>query len=156
MESKMDIKLMPEAELTQLLAQIATKDVDAQVRLYLKLRQGKGAIKKHLDAVENQYKLVMETIENHLLAKADKAKVTGFTVNGVATTYTAETRKVSIADDEAFFNFVLDKKDLSFFERRVAVTHLEEYLKENGGVNPPGLNVFRERVMRVRKAGEKA
>lgn len=151
----MDIRLMAEEELKALLQKIGTLTVDEQVKLYLKLRRGKGAIKKHMDAVEGQYKVAMETIENHLLQAADKAKVSGFTVAGVATTYTAETKKISIADDTAFFNHVLTLKDLDFFERRVSSTHVEEVMKLNGGVAPPGLNIFRERVMRVRKAGEK-
>lgn len=153
----MDIKLMPEEELQQLLAKIATLDVEKRVKLYLTLRGGKSAIKKHMDAVEAQYKLAMETIENHLLADADKAKVTGFKIEGVGTTYTAEEMKVSIADDNAFLPFVISQgvEGLGFFERRVSTTHLNEYMKLNGGAVPPGLNLFRERVMRVRKASEK-
>lgn len=154
----MDIKLMPEEELRAFLQKIGTLDVEAQVKLYLKLRAGKSAIKKHLDAVEGQYKLAMETIENHLLAQADKAKVTGFTVNGIGTTYTAEEQKISIADDNVFLPFVAAQgvDGLGFFERRVSSTHVKEYMKLHDGVPPPGLNIFRERVMRVRKAGEKA
>jgi hypothetical protein len=151
----MDIKLMPQEQLAALLKKVATLNVDEKIALYLKLRQGKSAITKHLDAVEAQYKEVMVAIENHLLAAADKLDVSGFTVKGVATTYTAETKKISIADDTAFFNHVLTTKDLDFFERRVSSLHVDEVMKLNGGVPPPGLNIFRERVMRVRKAGEK-
>lgn len=154
----MDIKLMPEEELTKLLAKVGTLSVEEKVKLYLKLRQGKSAIKKHLDAVEGQYKLVMETIENHLLAAADKQDVTGFQIKGVGTTYTAEEMKVSIADDNAFLPFVISQgvDGLGFFERRVSTNFLKEHMKLHNGAAPPGLNIFRERVMRIRKAGEKA
>lgn len=152
----MDINLMDEAELTALLAKTRTLTVPQQVKLYLKLRHGKSLIKKHLDAVETQYKLVMETLENHMLAAADKQNVTGFTIAGVGTTYTAETKKITIAADDTFRAFVLAQQDLDFFERRVSSTHVDEFMKTSGGVPPPGLNIFRERVMRVRKAGEKA
>lgn len=154
----MDIKIMPEEELKALLQKVGTVSVEEQVKLYLRLRQGKSAIKKHLDTVEGQYKLVMETIENHLLAAADKAKVSGFQLAGIGTTYTAEEQKISIADDNAFLPFVIAQgvDGLGFFERRVSVTHVKEHMKLNGGTPPPGLNIFRERVMRVRKAGEKA
>jgi hypothetical protein len=152
----MDIQLMPPEQVDALLLKVQGLNVEQRVKLYLKLRQGKSAIKRHLDAVEGQYKLVMETIENLLLADADKQTVSGFTIAGVATTYTAEEQKISIADDSAFFTYVLTSQDLNFFERRVSVTHVKEHMKLNGGVPPPGLNIFRERVMRVRKAGEKA
>ena len=35
----------------------------------------------------------------------------------------------SIADEKAFFDFVLEQGDLDFFERRIKVTHINEYAK---------------------------
>jgi hypothetical protein len=152
----MDIKLMAQEELDALLVKMKGMTVEQQVKMYLRLRTGKSAIKKHLDVVESQYKTAMETLENLMLQAADKLEVGGFTIPGVGTTYTAEEKKISIADDNAFFGYVLSQSDLDFFERRVSVTHVNEHMKLNGGVAPPGLNIFRERVMRVRKATEKA
>lgn len=152
----MNIELMKEEELTALLLMCKTLPVDKQMKLYLKLRNGKSAITRHLEAVSDQYKLVMETIENHMLAQAQAQNVTGFNVANVGTSYTAETKKITIADDNAFFKFVLDSGDLDFLERRVAVTRVDAYMKENPGTVVPGLNIFREKVMRVRKANEKA
>jgi hypothetical protein len=150
----MDIKLMDPEKFKQILAKIPSLTVEQKMSTYLKLRVAKSMCKKHMEAVDAEYKLMMETIENHMLADADKATVTGFTIAGVGTSYTAETKKISIADDAAFDLFVLEQKDLTFFERRVGVKRVDAYIKEYK-VNPPGLNIFRERVMRVRKAGEK-
>lgn len=150
----MDIQLMDPEKLKGYLAKIPALSVDQKMMLYLKLRTAKSALKKHADACDAEYKLMMETIENHMLADADKAKVTGFTVANIGTSYTAQTTKISIADDGAFHGFVLAQQDLSFFEQRVGSKRVEAYIKETK-VNPPGLNIFRERVMRIRKAGEK-
>lgn len=144
---------MDPEELKKFLAKIPSLPVDKKMALYLRLRKAKSVCKKHMDAVDAEYKLVMETIENHMLADADKAHVTGFTIAGVGTSYTAETKKISIADDTTFDLFVLEQKDLNFFERRVGSKRVDAYIKEHK-VPPPGLNIFRERVMRVRKAGE--
>ena len=149
----MDIKLMDPEELKLFLSKIPGLSVEKKMTLYLRLRKAKSVSKKHMEAVDAEYKLVMETIENHMLADADKATVTGFTIAGIGTSYTAETKKISIADDAAFDLFVLEQKDLNFFERRVGVKRVDAFIKENK-VPPPGLNIFRERVMRVRKAGE--
>lgn len=150
----MDIKLMGKEALDKFLASVPALTVEKKMQLYLRLRTAKSVMKKHADAVDAEYKLAMETIENHLLADADKATVTGFTVAGVGTSYTAETTKISIADDGAFHQFVLAQQDLSFFEQRVGTKRVAAYVKETK-LNPPGLNIFRERVMRIRKAGEK-
>ena len=149
----MDIKLMDPEQFKKILAKIPSLSVEQKMTTYLKLRKAKAILKKHAEAADAEYKLMMETIENHMLADADKATVTGFTIAGVGTSYTAETKKISIADDTAFDLFVLEQKDLNFFERRVGVKRVDAFIKENK-VPPPGLNIFRERVMRVRKAGE--
>lgn len=159
---------MTKEELDNFIATIPELSVDKMVKLFIKVRAAKAAANKAADAVEAEFKQIMEACENYMLKAADKAGVTGFTTP-FGTTYTGQTCKISIADDKAFFDFVLKSGDLDFFERRVSSTHVENYLKIKEAeaaqldtdearaavVPPPGLNIFRERVMRVRKAGEK-
>lgn len=141
-------------ELKKFLAMVPTLPTDKLVKLFIKTRAAKSAAKKVFDAQEAEFKTIMEACENHMLKRADADGVTGFTTP-FGTTYTAETAKISIADDAAFFEFVLAQGDLDFFERRVSSTHVTEYMTKNEGAAPPGLNIFREREMRVRKASDK-
>lgn len=145
---------METEELAKFLDTINDFELDKLVKLFVKTRTHKSAAKKVFDAQDSQYNQIMERCENVMLAKADAAGVEGFKTD-FGTTYIAETSKLSIADDMAFFGFVKELGDLDFFERRVSSTHVANYMKDNGGVLPPGLNQFRERVMRVRKAAEK-
>lgn len=151
----MEIDLMPVDELEAIKAKAAGMPVDKKMRLYLRLRDGKAAITKHLKAVEVQFDSLMTVLENQMLADADKAQVTGFKVQGVGTSYTAEVDKFSIADDAAFFKFVMQQADLGYLERRVSSTYVKEYMDQHGGQLPPGLNKFSERAMRIRKDGAK-
>jgi len=70
----------------------------------------------------------------------------------------AETKRISIADSTAFTAFLdalpADGDRYGFFAQRVASERIEDYIKIHGEA-PPGLNIFRENVMRVRKASEK-
>lgn len=141
-------------ELNKFLAVIPTLSIEKQVKLFIKTRTAKSAAKKVFDTQEAEFNAIQEACENSMLKKADADGVTGFTTP-FGTTYTAETTKISIADDAAFFGFVKESGDLDFFERRVSTTHVAEYTRKNDGTVPPGLNIFRERVMRVRKAGDK-
>lgn len=141
-------------EIKSFLATVPALTVEKKVKLYLTLRNAKAAATKEYEARDAEYKTLMTAVENYMLADADKAGVTGFNTP-FGTTYTAETKKVSIADDTAFYDFIKEKGDLEFLERRVSVTHVDAYMKLSDGVPPPGLNIFRERVMRVRKASEK-
>lgn len=141
-------------ELNQFLTLIPTLHIDKMVKLFVKTRAAKAAAKKVFDTQESEFNAIMQACENNMLKKADADGVTGFTTP-FGTTYTAETTKISIADDASFFDFVKAQADLDFFERRVSTTHVANYAKLHDGAMPPGLNVFRERVMRVRKAGDK-
>lgn len=147
--SKMDEKVLEAFLLT-----IPALPVEKRVKLYIKTRAAKSAAQKEFDEQEAQFKKIMELCENSMLKDADGQGVTGFTTPW-GTTYAAETMKLSIADDNAFYSFVKQQGDLDFFERRVSSTHVQKYMEQSGGVLPPGLSAFRERVMRVRKASEK-
>lgn len=156
---------MEAPQLAEFLAMIPALPAEKMIKLFIKTRAAKAAGQKVWDAQEAEFKKIMEACENNMLALADRQGVTGFTTP-FGTTYTAETSKISIADDKAFFDFVRETGDLDFFERRVSSTHVADYLKKLAAeaeqlgtpeivVPPPGLNIFRERVMRVRKATEK-
>lgn len=146
---------MTEPELQAVLDKMKALPIEVRVQRFIALRTAKATAKKAFEAQEAEFNFLMEGIQNQLLADADAKGVTGFTTPH-GTTYTAETKKISISDDTAFYGFVLARADLDFFERRVSSRHVDEYMKDNGGTPPPGLNIFREREMRVRKANEKA
>ncbi len=140
-------------ELRPFLELIPTLHVDKLVKLYTKTRDAKTAATRAFEAEEARYKAIMEACENQMLKQAMEQGVTGFKTP-FGTTYIATSTKISIADDAAFFGFVRDLGDLDFFERRVSSRHVEDYIKTHEGAAPPGLNIFRENVMRVRKAKE--
>ncbi len=142
---------MNEAELNKFLEVIPTLPVEKLVKLFTRTRDAKAAGQKVWDAQEAEFKAIMAACESFMLKRADEDGVTGYKTP-FGTTYTAETSKITIADDTAFFDFVREAGDLDFFERRVSTTHVGNYMKAHEGLAPPGLNIFRERVMRVRKA----
>jgi gamma-glutamylcysteine synthetase len=144
---------MDDVALKAFVATIPAMPVEKRVKLFLKTRAAKSEAQKSFDEQEAQFKQIMEACQNTMLADADKQGITGFKTP-FGTTYADETVRYSIADGHAFYTFVQAQKDLDFLERRVSSTHVKEYMEANGGTLPPGLSVFRERVMRVRKAGK--
>jgi hypothetical protein len=145
---------MERAQLDAFLSTLPALTLEKKIKLFIKMRAVKAAVNRQAKLAEAQLKEIMETCENMMLAKAKEDGVGGFTTD-LATTFTAEVATISIADDAAFFQFVLAQGDLDFFERRVSSRHVEEYLKNNPDNPPPGLNIFREKVMRVRAKNEK-
>lgn len=149
---------MEKEKLDAFIATIATMPTEKQIKLFLKMREASAAATRAYEEEKAQYRAVMDACENHMLAAADTQGVTGFKTE-LGTTYTAETAKITVADSAAFTAFLdalpPDADRYGFFETRVSSRRIEDYMKANNGVAPPGLNIFRERVMRVRKASEK-
>jgi hypothetical protein len=144
---------MDEATLVAFLGTISGLPVENRVKLYLKTRAAKAEATKAYEDQKGQFDRIMDACQNTMLAEADKQGVTGFKTP-FGTTYADETVRYSIADGHAFYTFVQEQADLDFLERRVSSTHVKEYMEANDGMLPPGLSVFRERVMRVRKTGK--
>ena len=141
-----------EPSMDALLQAIPNMPVEKLVKLFVKTREAKSAANREAEAKEAEFNRIMEACENQMLKKADEAGVEGFKTP-FGTTYTAIETKITIADHEAFENFVRLENDFGFFQARVSNKHVEEYMKKQGGENPPpGLNMFRNRVMRVRKS----
>ena len=56
---------------------------------------------------------------------------------------------------DAFKSFVLEHQVLDLFEKRIAQLNMKQFLEENPGVVPPGLNSDSEYAITVRKPTSK-
>ena len=54
-------------------------------------------------------------------------------------------------DWDSFKQFVIDNHALELFEKRIAQSNMAQFLEENPGVVPPGLNSASEYDISVRK-----
>ena len=147
----------PNPQLEAFLVKIDAMPIDDMVKLYVQTRETSAAATRVYDQQKDQFKAIMERIEVRLLDKATEQGTTGFKTEA-GTTFIAETAKISVADSSAFTTFLdnlpAGTDRYGFFEQRVSSKRVEEYTKSTG-TPPPGLNVFREKVMRVRKASDR-
>ncbi len=128
--------------------------VDKLVKRFVGLREARAAANKQADIVDAEFKETLKAVEVELLRRADHEGVNGFKTD-FGTTYKDVAMSASFADEDTFYKFVLKTGDLEFFERRLKIAHLKEYMEKHEGQLPPGINVFREYTMRVRKANGK-
>lgn len=132
----------------------AAPSTEQLVRVFLRIRSARSEAATEYKKKDDALKAQLSTVEMELLRRAQAEKVTGYTTKD-GTTYISPEMHVSIADDQAFYDFVRETGDLEFFERRVTVAHVKEYMEEHEGEVPPGLNLFRENRMRVRASKKK-
>jgi hypothetical protein len=101
------------------------------------------AQRKDLDAEKRD----MENTLMEAMAKAGTSTVRG----QLATITIAEHVKPQIVDIEKLYQFVLRKKALHLFERRIATTAYREIREQLGNKPVPGLSEFTVTKLNVRK-----
>ena len=125
-------------------------DIAKRVEQFVKLRD---LIKQKNDEHKKQMKPYNETLEqlNALLL----AHLNGQSANSVATdagtVYRTEKKSASLADAEAFMEFVVANGAYDLLDRKANVTAVEDHIKEHNAP-PPGVNFTSTFTVGVRRA----
>lgn len=68
------------------------------------------------------------------------------------TAYASTRTTASVADRDAFMDFVKGKQEWSLLEVRVNKTAVDQFRSANDDELPPGINVREERVVNIRRS----
>jgi phage host-nuclease inhibitor protein Gam len=121
------------------------------VRLYIQLRDKKAEMKAEFDASIAPLNDKMEKLEAKLLDVFNKTGMDSVkTEHGTA--YTAVRTTASVADREAFMEFVKANEEWSLLEVRASKTAIEQFRDSNNDELPPGVNIRSERVVNIRRS----
>lgn len=121
------------------------------VTLYIQLRDKKAQMKSDFDASVAPINEKMEKLEAKLLDVFNKTGMDSVkTEHGTA--YTAVRTTASVADREAFMEFVKANEEWSLIEVRAAKTAIEQFRDNNDDELPPGINIRSERVVNIRRS----
>ena len=124
--------------------------LDKLAKIYRKLRSKIADLTQEYDTQVELLKAQQEEIKN---AMKDQMKAIG--VTSVRTTegtvvLSVKTR-YSTQDWDEFKKFVIAHEAIELLEKRIAQTNMKQFLEENPGVVPPGLNSTSEFDISVRK-----
>lgn len=121
------------------------------VTLYIQLRDKKAQMKSEFEASVAPLNEKMEKLEAKLLDVFNKTGMDSVkTEHGTA--YTAVRTTASVADREAFMEFVKANEEWSLIEVRAAKTAIEQFRDNNDNELPPGINIRSERVVNIRRS----
>jgi hypothetical protein len=124
--------------------------MDKLAKAYLKIRTAKSELTQKyedemaaLDEQENQLESAMK---DQMLALGTKSMRTdaGTVMLGTKTRYTTQ-------DWGSFKEFVIQNDAVDLLERRIAQRNMAQFLEENPGKVPPGLNADTQYQISVRK-----
>lgn len=128
-------------------------DADQMVAVYIKMRDEKDRLTHEYEEKIAGLKQQMDTIEQALL---DLCKTNG--QDGGKTKHGTFTRTVKTRywtnDWSAMHRFIREHDALELMEQRVHQTNMKQFLTENPGVMPEGLNVESRYAITVRRASK--
>jgi len=121
--------------------------LDKLVAIHAKIKARQAKLDKELADLEEQREEVR-------LAIKDQMKALGLTSVQTSTGTVSLMKKTryNTQDWDSFKAFVLEHQVVDLLEKRIAQTNMAQFLEENPGVLPPGLNSVTEFDIRVTKA----
>ena len=120
------------------------------VAKYIELRDKKAEIKNEYDSKVAKLDEVLDKIESTLLQTFDNAGMDSVKTE-FGTAYTTERTSASVADKDAFMEYVKANGDWQLLEIRCSKTSVQQFKDENQDL-PPGVSWRSERVVNIRRS----
>ena len=127
-----------------------TVPIDRLAKIYRKVRSQITTLTQEYDTKVEELKAVQDEVAN---AMKDQMKAMG--VTSVRTTegtvVLSVNTRYSTHDWDSFKKFVVEQVAVDLLEKRIAQGNMRQFLEENPGTVPPGLNSSSEYSVSVRK-----
>ena len=122
-----------------------------------KLMQASVNMRDKIDELEKQItdiKVQKDKVDLALNEACRTLNVSSLKTNVGTLSRTLKTRYWS-NDWNSMYDFILENKLPEFFEKRLVQSAIKEYLEQNPGKTPPGLQATQEYVVRITKGRNK-
>lgn len=121
------------------------------VSLYIQMRDKKAQMKADFEASVAPLNDKMDKLEAKLLDVFNKTGMDSVKTE-FGTAYATTRTTASVADREAFMEYVKANEEWALLEVRTSKTAVEQYRAANDNDLPPGINLREERVVNIRRS----
>jgi hypothetical protein len=128
--------------------------LDKLAKIYRKMRDKVSELTREYDTQVETIKAQQAEVANAMKEQMQALGVTSVRTDQGTVVLSVKTR-YSTADWDSFKKFVVEHDALDLFEKRIAQTNMKQFLEENPGTVPPGLNSNMEYDVSVRKPSAK-
>ena len=128
--------------------------LDKLAKVYRRIRDEIAVLTKDYDTKVEQLKATQDEIKAEMRDQMKALGVTSVNTPQGTVVMSVKTR-YSTSDWDSFKKFVVEHDALDLYEKRIAQTNMKQFLKENPGSVPPGLNSSAEYDISVRKPSAK-
>jgi hypothetical protein len=125
---------------------------DVRVGQFVKVRDLIAEIKeRHKEELKKPTE-TLELLNSALLAHLIQVGADSVNIKGVGTVSRTTKKTASIEDMSAFWTFIVSQGLFEMVDKKANVPRVEEYMKENNGSLPPGVNFSSIDRVGVRRA----
>jgi hypothetical protein len=121
------------------------------VKAYLKLRDARTALKRQFEEQDTALKTKMTRLEAEMLRLLQSTNSDSISTE-LGIFYRQEEITPTGSDWDAFYKWVATNDAFDALERRIKKTFIKEYMETHEGGIPPGVSVYREYAIRVRRS----
>jgi len=126
-------------------------DMNQLVTAHVNIRDKRKQLADEFNAADKELRQKQDRLEAAML-RFMQANGTESVRTDAGTVYQQETIKPAASDWQAFYDWIREHDAFDALEKRVKAGFIKEYMDDNNGATPPGVNVHREYVARVRRA----
>jgi hypothetical protein len=126
-------------------------DLARITKAHINIRDARHALKKQYDEADADLKVSQQRLEAVMLDHLNKHGMESVRTES-GTFYAQEEITPSASDWNALYEWIKEHDAWEALERRIKKTFVKEYQEAHSGGLPPGVSVFRERIVRVRRA----
>jgi hypothetical protein len=117
---------------------------------YVKIRAAKSALTAEFETKVAELDGKLQQLEGVMLKHLNTHGMTSVATEG-GTFYKQEDIKPSCGDWNAYYQWITENNAFEGLEKRVGKGFIKDFMEAHEGLLPPGINVHREWVVRVRK-----
>lgn len=125
-------------------------DLGTITKVHIRIRDARAALKKEFDVKDNELKAQLTQLEAAMLDNLIKTGAESVRTE-FGTFYSQDKMTPSCQDWSALYAWIAEHDAWDVLERRVKSTFVNDYAEAHDGSLPPGVSVFREKVVRVRR-----
>jgi len=127
-----------------------TVPLDVLAKTYRKIRTRITKLTQEYDTEVETLKAAQDEVKNAMKDQMKALGVTSVRTDEGTVVLSVKTR-YNTQDWDSFKKFVVEQDAVDLLEKRIAQTNMAQFLEENPGVVPPGLNSSSEYDVSVRK-----
>lgn len=126
-------------------------DLGRITKAHINIRDARNELRKQYEANDAELKAAQQKLEAAMLDHLNKHGMESVRTEA-GTFYRQEEITPSASDWQALYDWIKDHDAWDALERRIKKTFISEYQEAHQGGLPPGVSVFREFKVRVRRA----